>query len=167
MYVLPHLVLFKLSLASTESKKRPFLLSYTCLWPTRILLTVSLADSYIASELAASPVPPACRLVSNEFLPHPTHTNLMLAAPASVSLSAGSPPVNWSPSPSPPPPPPPPPTPRRTAAPVASRRLACERCVRRLESSSGVEPRCVFRVGRVKCDYCVQVGHACKKVRTI
>ena len=135
MYVLPHLVLFKLSL---------------------IICVVAL-------ELAASPAPPACRVVSNEFLPCPTHANLMLAASASVSLSAGSPPVNWSPSPTPPPPP----TPRRPVAPVASRRLACERCVRRLESSPGVEPRCVFRVGRVKCDYCVQVGHTCKKVRTI
>jgi hypothetical protein len=52
MYVLPHLVLFELSLASTESKKRPFYLNVptflhmSCLWPTRILLATSLTDSY-------------------------------------------------------------------------------------------------------------------------
>jgi hypothetical protein len=47
---------------------------------------------------------------------------------------------------------------------VASRRLTCERCVRRLATVLGWEQCCVFRVGRKKCDYCVQVGHNCKKV---
>jgi hypothetical protein len=52
MYVLPHLVLFQLSLASTESKKRPFYLNVptflrlSCPQPTRILLAASLANPY-------------------------------------------------------------------------------------------------------------------------
>jgi hypothetical protein len=97
-------------------------------------------------------------------------------ASASGSVSAGSPPApsppppSPSPSPSPPPPSPPPAPSRRTTRPsrpelpVASEHLACERCVRRLASSPGVAPRCVFRVGRAKCDYCVRVGHNCKRV---
>jgi hypothetical protein len=99
-------------------------------------------------------------------------TNIWPAPPAPVSAegsaSAGSPPASSAP---PPPSPLPSPAPRRRTAraprhlaPVASRRLACERCVRRLMSSPEVEPCCVFRVGRAKCDYCVQVGHECKRV---
>jgi hypothetical protein len=101
-------------------------------------------------------------------------TNIWPAPPAPVcaegSAPAGSPPASSPPSPLPPPPLPSPASRRRTtraprpAAPVASRRLACERCVRRLVASPGEEPCCVFRVGRAKCDYCVQVGHKCKRV---
>ena len=60
--------------------------------------------------------------------------------------------------------------PRRAArapqadTPVASRRLACERCVRRLVKAPSEEPECIKRQGRKKCDYCVRVGHNCVAV---
>ena len=101
-------------------------------------------------------------------------TNIWPVPPAPVSAegsaSAGSPPASSSPSPSPlPPSPSPTPSRRKTraprpAAPVTSRQLAYERCVRRLAASPGVEPCYMFRVGRRKCDYYVQVGHGCKRV---
>jgi hypothetical protein len=79
IYILPHLVLFKLSLASIESKKRPFYLniltflhlSASCLRQTLLTLCVA------ALKLVAPLTPPACRLISNEFLPCLTHANLI------------------------------------------------------------------------------------------
>ena len=66
MYVLSYLVLFKSSVASTESKKLPVYLNIPtfldlcCLWPTRILRAARLPNlCLVALELAAPPASPA------------------------------------------------------------------------------------------------------------
>jgi hypothetical protein len=59
----------------------PFLnvLTFLHLSLAHTLLADSLANPYVASELAASPAPPACRLVSNEFILCATYANLMVS----------------------------------------------------------------------------------------
>jgi hypothetical protein len=81
IYVLPHLILFKLSLASTKSKKRSFYLNVlTFLHLSTSYLRQTLLTLCVATlELVAPPAPPICRFISNEFLPCLTYTNLMFS----------------------------------------------------------------------------------------